>query len=68
MHNISLLTFKAPITTAADNMFIFFLFIFFFIEKNIHILCESSAKQTIHIKCQYLFSIKNKTKLDSSAF
>ena len=29
---------------------------------NLDILCESSAKQMIHIKCQDLFSLKNKKK------
>ena len=40
------LTFKAPITTAADDTFNFS---FFFLKKtSLGILCESSAKQTIH--------------------
>ena len=41
--------------------------IFFFREKSLDISCESSAKQTIHMKCQYLFSLKNKNKKMSSA-
>ena len=52
------LTLKAPITTAADNFFYFY-----FSEKtSIDISCESSAWQTIHMKCQDLFSLKNKKK------
>ena len=48
------LTFKVPITTAADDILIFLFFFFFFQEK----LCESSAQQMIHIKCQVLFRLK----------
>ena len=44
------------ITTAADDILIFF---FFFSEKiSLDISCESSAKQTTHIKFQYLLSLK----------
>ena len=42
-------------------------FFFFFLEKiRFDISCESSARQTIHMKCQILFSQKNteKNKLD----
>ena len=54
------LTLNAPITTAADDSFYFF---FYFSEKtSLDIPCESSAKQTIHMKCQDLFSLKNKKK------
>ena len=54
---LQLLTLKAPITTAADNN----LFFFFFSEKTSHdISSESSAWQTIHMKCQDLFSLKKK--------
>ena len=36
-------------------------FFFYFSEKtSLDISCELSAKQTIHIKCQDLFSLKNK--------
>ena len=46
-------------------------FLFYFSEKtSLDILCESSAKQTIHIKCQDLLSLKNKKtnkKLSSAA-
>ena len=39
-------------------------FFFFFSEKtNFEISCESSAWQTIHMKCQDLFSLKNKKKI-----
>ena len=44
----------------ADDIFFFF---FFFPEKtSLDISCESSAKQMIHMKCQDLFSLKNKKK------
>ena len=57
---ISALTLKVPITTAADDNFFFF---FYFSEKtSLEISCESSAWQTIHMKCQDLFSLKNKKK------
>ena len=45
----------------ADN--IQFLFFYYFSEKNIDILCESSARQMIHKKCQALFSLENEQKL-----
>ena len=54
---VSELILKAPITTAADENF--FYFIFYFSEKtSLDISCESSAWQTIHMKCQDLFSPK----------
>ena len=84
-----LLTLKAPITTAADDNFLFSfyfsnLFLFFRDNKYWHFMwivcqaetCESSAKQktsldiscessaawqTIHMKCQDLFSLKKQT-------
>ena len=31
----------------------------YFLKKSLDILCESSAKQMIHMKCQDLFSLKN---------
>ena len=47
-----------PITTAANDNFSFF---FLYSEKtSLDISCESSAWQTIHLKCQDLFSLKNK--------
>ena len=43
-------------------------FIFFiFQRKQVDISCELSAKQTIHMKCQDLFSLKNKKNYLSSA-
>ena len=40
----------------ADNSIIILLFL----EKiRLHISCELSARQTIHMKCQFLFSLKN---------
>ena len=53
------LTLKAKITTAADDNL---LLLFLFSEKiSLDISCESSAaKQTIHMKCQDLFSLKKK--------
>ena len=45
---------------ADDN---FFLYSFSFSEKtSLDISCKSSAWQTIYMKCQDLFSLKNKTK------
>ena len=45
------------------------IFIFYFSEKtSLDISCESSAWQTIHMKCQDLFSFENKkrSKLSSA--
>ena len=51
------LTLKAPITTAADDILKYF---FNFSKKtSLDISCESSAWQTIHMKGQDLFSLKN---------
>ena len=49
---LKILTLKAPITTAADNNFIFF---YFSKKTGIDISCELCAKQTNHMKCQDLF-------------
>ena len=50
------LTLKAPVTAAADD--------FFFSEKtSLDISCESSVWQTIHMKCQDLFSLKNNNNI-----
>ena len=39
-------------------------FIFYFTDKtSLDISCESSSKQMIHMKCQDLFSLKNKTHI-----
>ena len=56
MDNIFILTLKAPIITAADDIPNIFLFIFKE-NKKIYIL-ESRLQQTIHMKCQDLFSLK----------
>ena len=56
------LTLKVPITTAADNNFSFFFFFYFSEKTSLEISCESSAWQTIHMKFQDLFSLKNKNK------
>ena len=45
---------------AVDILFFFFFFSIFFSERLRHVIsCESSARQTIHMKCQVLFSLKN---------
>ena len=46
-----------PIITTVDDILIFF-----FQIKSLDISCELSAKQTIHMKCQDLFSPKNKNE------
>ena len=57
------LTIKAPITSAADDVFFSFFFIFCFSNRiGINISCEWCAKQTIHMKCQDIFSEKKKKK------
>ena len=58
----SLLTLKVPITTAADDNFLYFFIIFFSEKTSLDISCESSAWQTIHMKCQDLYSLKKKKK------
>ena len=57
---VILLTLKAPVTTKADNNFDFFFFFYFQMKTSLDISCEASAKQTIHMKYQDLFSLKNK--------
>ena len=42
-------------------------FYLFFQRKQVNISCESSAKQTIHLKCQDLFCLKKKKKMSSAA-
>ena len=58
--NQECLIIKAPVTTAADDNFLFF----YFSEKtSLDISYESSAWQMIHMKCQDLvFSEKKKKK------
>ena len=55
----SILTLKTPITTAADNILKYFYFNFSK-ETSLDISCESTAKQTIHMKYQEFFSLKKK--------
>ena len=53
------LTLNVAITTAADNIFFFI----FQRKKSPDISCESSALQMIHMKCQDLFSLKEKENI-----
>ena len=56
---VFVLSLKAPSKICNRRHSIFF----FFSEKtSLDISCESPAKQTIHMKCQYLFFLKNKKK------
>ena len=44
------------LTTTADDIFM----IFFFSEKiRLDLLCESFARQTIHMRCLVLFTLRN---------
>ena len=65
LHIIYLLTLKAPIMTAADDSLEYF-FQHFSEKIRLDILCESSARQRIHIKHQALFIVK-KIKVSSVA-
>ena len=57
----SCLTLKAPITTAADDIYKYFFHCF--LEKiRLDVSSESSARQRIHMKNQALFSSKDKSK------
>ena len=56
-----MLTLKALITTAADNIHKYF-FIVFQRKTRLDVSCESSARQRIHLKHQVLFSSKDKSK------
>ena len=61
-----LLTFWAFLSKIAANNILFFFF-FYFLEKiRTDISCESSAQQMIHMKCQVLFSLKNKNEIKMS--
>ena len=62
--NEILLTLKAPITTAADDIHkYFFIGFHWFSEKiRLDVSSESSARQRIHMKNQALFSSKDKSK------
>ena len=56
-----MLTLKAPITTAADDIHKYFFHCFS--EKiRLDVSSESSARQRIHLKHQALFSSKDKSK------
>ena len=58
-----ILTLKAPITTAEDDIHKYFLFVFvFFREIRLYVSSESSARQGIHLKHQASFSSKDKSK------
>ena len=52
------LSVKVPRKIAADDILNFFSL--FFRANKVDILCESSARQKIHMKCQALFSLKKK--------
>ena len=56
--SLGILILKAPITTAADDIHIFF--IVFSGKKRLDVSSESSARQRIHMKKQALFSSKDK--------
>ena len=56
-----MLTLKAPITTAADDIHTYF-FIFFSEKIRLDVSSESSARQRIHMKNQASFSSKDKSK------
>ena len=51
----SLILLKLPIPTTADDILKYFVFVFSG-EIRLDISCESSARQTIHMKFQVLFS------------
>ena len=59
------LTLKAPITTAADDIYKYFFAVFFFFSEKIRfgVSSESSARQRqmIHLKHQTLFSSKEQS-------
>ena len=55
------LTIKAPVTTAADDIYEYF-FIVFQKKIRLDISCESSAWQRFHMKHQALFPDKDKSK------
>ena len=58
------ITHKAPCKMVADGILFSLIFsekiiLTFFRENKFVISCESSAEQTIHMKCQDLFSVKH---------
>ena len=58
---LSLLTLKAPITTAADDGHKYF-FIVFLKKIRLDVSSASSARLRIHMKNQDLFSLKDKSE------
>ena len=60
------LTYKAPNKNCSRRHFYFF---FLLLSKKIRldVLCESSAKQRIHLKHQVLLSLKNNEKIFMNA-
>ena len=62
---LRVLTLKAPITTAADDIHKYFSL--FFTENKTYVSSESSAEQRIHMKNQALFYSKGKIKMLSAA-
>ena len=58
---LCILTLKVPITTAADDIHIYF-FIVFPEKIRLDVSCESSTRQRIHMKHQALFSLKDKSE------
>ena len=63
--SVGLLTLKAPITTAADDIHKYF-FIVFSEKVRFDVSCESSARQKIHMKHQAVFSLKDKSENNTS--
>ena len=62
-----ILTLKAPSKICSRQQSKLLFFLFYFSEKtSLDISGESSAKQTIHMKCQDRFSLKNNKKKMSS--
>ena len=57
-----MLTLKAPIMTAADDIHIYIYFHCFSVKIRLDVSSESSARQRIHMKNQALFSSKDKSK------
>ena len=56
------LTCKAPITNAVDNSFFIFFFLIF--QRKLALTLHLNyLQQTIHMKCQDSFFLKNKNKL-----
>ena len=58
----AILTLKAPIITAADDIHKYFFIVFFSEKVRLDVSSESSARQRIHLKHQALFSSKDKRK------